>query len=174
MGLTWTRCTICGQTQQQTEPEAAVPVQHAPGKVICCPDCRAKSYTVCRDESAADQPGSETEADTVVAYRNTDRPGVLLCRVHGEGWAGLTPLTSEDLPDGGFCTWPGSPRSGPCGRDVLATPDTETEAAPQCSAGLLPATDAAVDRCVRRGKHDSHATAAGVRWGNGSEDEAQR
>ncbi|WP_326739110.1 hypothetical protein [Streptomyces sp. NBC_01022] len=48
----------------------------------------------------------------------------------------------------------------------------ETEApAPQCTAGLLPATDAAVDRCIRRGKHDSHATAAGVLWGNGSADE---
>ncbi len=38
--------------------------------------------------------------------------------------------------------------------------------APQCSAGLLPATDEAVDRCVRHGAHDTHATAAGVRWPN--------
>jgi hypothetical protein len=49
----------------------------------------------------------------IVAYLNTDRPGVLLCRTHGEGWVGLTPLTSEDLPDGGFCTW------DDCGADVL-------------------------------------------------------
>lgn len=54
------------------------------------------------------------EADRIVAYRNTDRPDVLLCREHGDGWMGLTPLTSEDLPDGGLCTW------GDCGRDVLA------------------------------------------------------
>ncbi|MFJ5089998.1 hypothetical protein [Streptomyces sp. NPDC088674] len=47
----------------------------------------------------------------------------------------------------------------------------ETEAAPQCTAGLLPATDEAVDRCIRRGKHDSHKTASGVLWGNGSADE---
>ncbi|MFF6866704.1 hypothetical protein [Streptomyces ardesiacus] len=31
----------------------AVPVQHAPGKAILCPDCRAKGYTVCRNEPAA-------------------------------------------------------------------------------------------------------------------------
>jgi len=61
------------------------------------------------------------ETDRIVAYRNTDRTGVLLCREHGEGWLGLTPLTSEDLPDGGICTWEGPPlRSGVCGRDVLA------------------------------------------------------
>lgn len=30
-----------------------IPVQHAPGKAIRCPDCRAKGYTVCRDEPAA-------------------------------------------------------------------------------------------------------------------------
>ncbi|MEU9947068.1 hypothetical protein [Streptomyces sp. NPDC047939] len=82
----------------------------------------------CRDDTgdhlflaAADQPDTETEADTVVAYRNANLPGILLCREHG--WDGLTPLTSEDLPDGGICTWV------LCDRDVLATPDTETEAA---------------------------------------------
>lgn len=35
-----------------TETQAA-PVQHAPGKVIRCPDCRDKGYTVCLDEPAA-------------------------------------------------------------------------------------------------------------------------
>ena len=56
----------------------------------------------------------------VVAYRNPDRPGVLLCRFHGDGWWGLTPLTSEDLPDGGICTYgdPADP-STQCGVDVL-------------------------------------------------------
>jgi hypothetical protein len=55
----------------------------------------------------------------VVAYRNPDRPSVLLCREHGRGWA-LTPLTSDDLPDGGLCTY-GDPAvpSDVCGRDVL-------------------------------------------------------
>src|SRR5690606_22100491 len=28
------------------------PVQHAPGKVICCADCRTKGYAVCLDEPA--------------------------------------------------------------------------------------------------------------------------
>lgn len=37
---------------------------------------------------------------------------------------------------------------------------------PQCSVGLLPPTDAAVDRCVRHGAHDTHVTAAGARWPN--------
>ncbi|MFC8704138.1 hypothetical protein ACFUIV_18380 [Streptomyces anulatus] len=61
----------------------------------------------------------------VVAYRNTDRPGVLLCREHGKGWLGLTPLTSEDLEDGGFCTW-GQEYGYECGRDVLITPPAPT------------------------------------------------
>ncbi|PVE04639.1 hypothetical protein [Streptomyces scopuliridis] len=65
-------------------------------------------------------PGPDGEADRIVAYRNSDRPGVLLCREHGDGWVGLTPLTSEDLPDGGLCTW-GWPKSEQCGRDVLIT-----------------------------------------------------
>ncbi|MFE1849928.1 hypothetical protein [Streptomyces sp. NPDC059489] len=68
------------------------------------------------------------EADRVVAYRNPDRPGVLLCRPHGDGWWGLTSLTSEDLPDGGVCTYgdPADP-STQCGADVLITPP-QTEA----------------------------------------------
>ncbi|MEU0783479.1 hypothetical protein ABZ341_18135 [Streptomyces sp. NPDC006173] len=68
------------------------------------------------DEDKADElPGPE-----VVAYRNSDRPGVLLCREHGDGWWGLTPLTSDDLPDGGTCTYgdPADPNDV-CGRDVL-------------------------------------------------------
>jgi hypothetical protein len=42
---------------------------------------------------------------------------------------------------------------------------------PQCTAGLLPATSEPVDRCIRRGTHDSHVTASGARWGNGSADD---
>ena len=59
-------------------------------------------------------------ADRVVAYRNPDRPPVLLCREHGDGRWGLTPVTSEDLPDGGGCTF-GDP-DDVCGRDVLIDP----------------------------------------------------
>jgi len=59
---------------------------------------------------------TETEADgadRIVAYCNPSGPGVL-CREHGGGRPGLTPLTSEDLPDGGICA------VSECGVDVLA------------------------------------------------------
>ena len=71
------------------------------------------------DEQAASPRRQRTASEPgIVAYRNSDRPGVLLCREHGEGWMGMTPLTSDDLPDGGICTW--GPNTGPqCGRDVL-------------------------------------------------------
>ncbi|RZF02912.1 hypothetical protein [Streptomyces albidoflavus] len=42
---------------------------------------------------------------------------------------------------------------------------------PQCTTRLLPFTSDHVDRCVHHGVHDSHRTAAGVLWGNGSADE---
>jgi hypothetical protein len=60
----------------------------------------------------------------VVAYRNPWRPGVLLCREHGEGWSGMKPLSVEDLPDGGTCT-AGDPADPDdvCGRNVLADAD---------------------------------------------------
>lgn len=71
------------------------------------------------------QDGMAVEEDTptapaqstgrVVAYRMPERPLMLLCRQHAEDWpAELTPVASEDLPDGGICTW------HDCGRDVLA------------------------------------------------------
>ncbi|MCT9092905.1 hypothetical protein N4G70_29130 [Streptomyces sp. ASQP_92] len=43
----------------------------------------------------------------VAAYRRPEEPTVLFCRVHGRthaDWRSLTPLVSEDLPDGGFCS----------------------------------------------------------------------
>ncbi|MEU6768556.1 ParB N-terminal domain-containing protein [Streptomyces sp. NPDC046853] len=62
----------------------------------------------------------ESFGPEVVAYRNPDRPRVLLCREHGDGWAGLTPLTADDLPDGGLCTWGDPAEPGEvCGVDVL-------------------------------------------------------
>ncbi|MFD0078199.1 hypothetical protein ACFVIY_37860 [Streptomyces sp. NPDC127166] len=67
--------------------------------------------------SGAELFGRRTDAD-VVAYKNSDRPGVLLCREHGDGWLGLTPVTADDLPDGGLCTWWLTTET-PCGRDVL-------------------------------------------------------
>lgn len=46
----------------------------------------------------------------------------------------------------------------------------EANPVPQCTAGLMPAGSEPVDRCVRHGKHDSHVTASGARWGDGSAD----
>lgn len=70
----------------------------------------------------------ETVPETTVAYRNPDRPGVLLCREHGDGWWGLIPLTSDDLPDGGICTYgdPADP-GDVCGVDVLIAPASSRE-----------------------------------------------
>lgn len=73
------------------------------------------------DEQAASPRRRRTAVEPgIVAYRDSCRPHVLLCREHGDGWAGMTPLATEDLPDGGICTW-GRPGPSECGRDVLAT-----------------------------------------------------
>ncbi|MFD9757982.1 hypothetical protein [[Kitasatospora] papulosa] len=67
----------------------------------------------------AQQPApAETETAPIVAYRDPNNPRVLLCREHGEQWQGVVPVTSEDLPDGGICTF-GRLSSLTCGRDVL-------------------------------------------------------
>ncbi|MFF4246249.1 hypothetical protein ACFYY2_17525 [Streptomyces sp. NPDC001822] len=85
--------------------------------------CAAWIHDIDSRATNIDTQPAGTGADRIVAYRNTDRPSVLLCRQHGDGWMGLTPLTSEDLPDGGFCTW-GVPDEQVCGRDVLIAPPT--------------------------------------------------
>lgn len=59
------------------------------------------------------------EADRIVAYRDPSRRDVLLCREHGAPIGWVNPVTSEDLPDGGFCTY-GRMTGLECGRDVLA------------------------------------------------------
>ena len=61
-----------------------------------------------------------------MAYRDPNNPRVLLCREHGKQWHGVVPVTSEDLPDGGICTF-GRLSSLTCGRDVLAAPAEETK-----------------------------------------------
>lgn len=86
------------------------------------------------DDAISSTPADFTAEDTAamdklrglatgptVAYRNPWRPGVLLCREHGEGWSGMQPLSAEDLPNGGTCT-AGDPAvpDDVCGRDVLA------------------------------------------------------
>lgn len=54
----------------------------------------------------------------VVAYQDSNNPHMLFCRTHGERWAGLSPLTSQDLPHGGICTL-GHASGDKCGRNVL-------------------------------------------------------
>jgi hypothetical protein len=59
-----------------------------------------------------------TEDDRIVAYRDPNNSQVLHCRKHG-AWRNFEPVTSEELPDGGICTF-GRLSSLACGRDVLA------------------------------------------------------
>ncbi|MFI2081485.1 hypothetical protein ACH43Y_14195 [Streptomyces rubiginosohelvolus] len=86
-----------------------------------------------------------------------------------EGWQDSISALSVDRL---FC-WPDPATAVDAARHALAAPAAPEEPtpAPQCSAALLPATDEAVDRCVRHGAHDTHATAAGVRWPNDEDPE---
>jgi hypothetical protein len=70
-------------------------------------------------ESAPADTGHD-EAE-IVAYRNPDNPRTLLCREHGPRYVGMVPVTSEELPDGGICTF-GRLSSLACERDVLIPP----------------------------------------------------
>lgn len=88
--------------EQAADPEYRVDGQSVAGEPVCC------QWSI--DEFRTERGIPRTDAG-VVGYRNPDRPGVLLCREHGYAWAGLVPLASEDLPDGGICS--------ECGRDVL-------------------------------------------------------
>ncbi|MFI2761362.1 hypothetical protein ACH5A3_21210 [Streptomyces echinatus] len=98
--------------------QEAQPCGHRPDYCWGCPGgcehCRCHT-----DNTATVRSGQPETDEEIVAYSNSQRPGVLLCRAHGEGWMGLTPLTSEDLPDGGICTWNVGDE---CGVDVLAQP----------------------------------------------------
>lgn len=58
----------------------------------------------------------------VVAYRSPGTGSSLWCREHKDLAQKMrfVPLTSEDLPYGGICTFVSRFRLSPCGRDVLA------------------------------------------------------
>jgi hypothetical protein len=109
-------------------PVHAVPLPGSNGISSCCgrPPCEFVGERVTRNPDEVTCPaalavgGAQPKEAGVVAYRNSHRPGVLLCREHGDGWGGLTPLTAEDLPDGGLCTYgdPADP-ADVCGVDVL-------------------------------------------------------
>ncbi|MGW0792623.1 hypothetical protein ACWD04_31500 [Streptomyces sp. NPDC002911] len=47
------------------------------------------------------QPDHRLPQGNIVAYQHPELAGVLLCRDHGEGRAGLIPLTADDLPSVG-------------------------------------------------------------------------
>ncbi|MEU3289945.1 hypothetical protein [Streptomyces longwoodensis] len=117
-------CSHCRrQWEELTAEEAADPDYRADGHSVA-------GEPVCCDKAVAEfrtERGIPQFLDGVVAFRNPSRPEVLLCREHGEGWAWLVPLTSEDLPDGGVCTHgdPADP-STTCGRDVLIVEAGET------------------------------------------------
>ncbi|OKK05271.1 hypothetical protein AMK09_37580 [Streptomyces sp. CB02488] len=67
------------------------------------------------DQPMTAQPQHTLSRGGIVAYQHPELAGVLLCLEHSEGWAGLIPLTSGDLPDGGFCN-EGTPDGHVCGR----------------------------------------------------------
>jgi hypothetical protein len=110
-------CSHCGYVWEELTAEQAARPRERPdhhsveGEPVCCDKAIAEFRT---------EKGIPQYLEGVVAFRNPDRPGVLLCREHGEGWAWLVPLTAEELPDGGICTF-GDPadRGDVCGRDVL-------------------------------------------------------
>lgn len=111
-------CSHCGSGWETlTAAQAATPHQQldersVEGEPVCCDEAIAEFRT---------GRGIPLHDEGVVAYRNPDRPGVLLCREHGYSWFGLVPLTSDDVPDGGVCTY-GRPNKAVCGRDVLIDP----------------------------------------------------
>ncbi|TXS07011.1 hypothetical protein EAO70_36440 [Streptomyces sp. adm13(2018)] len=113
---------VNASTYYGNEPVVALLTEHRDGDdlpVVYVPLDRVEEVIAGIRDAARQASGQQSDtAETVVAYRNTERPGVLLCREHGEGWMGLTPLTSDDLPDGGICTW-GREYGHECGRDVL-------------------------------------------------------
>lgn len=117
-------CSYCNlQWEVLTAGEAADPAcrqdeRSVEGEPSCC------NWAI--DEFRTER-GIPLLDDGVIAYRNPNRPEVLLCRAHGYAWAGLVPLSADDLPEGGICTY-GDPAvsSNLCGRDVLIAGAGET------------------------------------------------
>ena len=94
-------------------------------------------------QAAGQQPAAK--AGRIVAYRDPNNPRVLLCREHGERWAGVIPVTSEDLPDGGICAF-GRLGSNECGRDILI---------PTPAVGQQPTQQPATDSSARDDLYDA-------------------
>lgn len=114
------RATTTYTVETGGQAEDGAPVAPTREQRNCGSTTPHPTHQFMRMEAVFQCPGVGAMSEPVVAYRNGHQPGVLLCRGHGFGWAGLTPLTAADLPDGGACTFgdPGDPDDR-CGRDVL-------------------------------------------------------
>jgi hypothetical protein len=103
-------CSFCGlgwevlTAEGAASPRDRLDHRSIEGEPVCCDKAIAEFRT---------ERGIPQYLEGVVAFRNPDRPGVLLCREHGEGWAWLVPLTAEEFPNGGICTY-GSRRGVTC------------------------------------------------------------
>ncbi|THA79787.1 hypothetical protein [Streptomyces sp. A0592] len=62
------------------------------------------------------QPAPTPPHAGIAAYRHPDLDDVLLCVEHGRRWEGLIPLTSSEVPFGGFCSWGTDDDYMVCGR----------------------------------------------------------
>jgi hypothetical protein len=117
-------CGITCETQMPSAPMYNAIVAHG------IPGTGGMLDELLRRAAAGLLPTAEERqpAPDVVAFRNPDQPNALWCREHGLRWWGLTPLTSEDLPDGGVC--------GQCGVDVLIPQNAGVQAVCKCPAEL--------------------------------------
>jgi hypothetical protein len=80
---------------------------------LTVPACRAAACTHDAHAAVEAQPGKDTET-RIVGYRSRDGRSLYCPRHAGEIFGfGWWPVDSDDLPDGGICTYP------ECGVDVL-------------------------------------------------------
>lgn len=113
----WFAETAYGQfLDQQSSPYASTPrpspAPCAPGRRIWLMSASTATRRAYREVTTRqeDQPMSThpdhgpLQAD-IVAYKHPELADALLCPEHGEGWAGLIPLTIHDVPYGRFCSW---------------------------------------------------------------------
>lgn len=62
------------------------------------------------------QPAPAPPYAGIAAYRHPNLAGVLLCAEHGRDWDGTIPMTSSEVPFGGFCSWATDDDMTVCGR----------------------------------------------------------
>ncbi|MFI5945586.1 hypothetical protein ACIBCB_35815 [Streptomyces uncialis] len=74
--------------------------------------------TTRREDQMSAQPDRTPPQTRIAAYAHPDLADVLLCLEHGEKWAGMIPLTSDQLPYAGFCSWGTDDDMTVCGRYI--------------------------------------------------------